>query len=36
VFIELKYYGHDQSLEAKVVDLVEKTGMAKVSGRPPR
>ena len=28
VFIELKYYGHDQSLEAKVVDLVEKTGMA--------
>ena len=28
VFIELKYYGHDRSLEAKVVDLVEKTGMA--------
>jgi glycerophosphoryl diester phosphodiesterase len=28
VFIELKYHGHDRSLEAKVVDLVEKTGMA--------
>jgi glycerophosphoryl diester phosphodiesterase len=28
VFIELKYYGRDQSLEAKVVDLVEQTGMA--------
>lgn len=28
VFIELKYYGHDTDLEAKVVDLVEQTGMA--------
>ena len=28
VFIELKYYGHDVSLEQKVVDLVEETGMA--------
>jgi len=27
VFIELKYYGHDRDLEAKVVDLVESTGM---------
>ncbi len=27
VFIELKYYGHDVSLERKVVDLVEETGM---------
>jgi glycerophosphoryl diester phosphodiesterase len=27
VFIELKYYGHDRSLEAKVVDLVEATNM---------
>ncbi len=27
VFIELKYYGHDASLEQKVVDLVEETGM---------
>jgi len=27
VFIELKYYGHDVSLEQKVVDLVEETGM---------
>lgn len=27
VFIELKYYGHDQDLEAKVVDIVEATGM---------
>jgi len=26
VFIELKYYGHDSILEAKVVDLVEETG----------
>jgi len=26
VFIELKYYGHDISLEQKVVDLVEATG----------
>jgi len=28
VLIELKYYGHDVNLEAKVVDLVEQTGMA--------
>lgn len=28
VVIELKYYGHDTDLEAKVVDLVEQTGMA--------
>jgi glycerophosphoryl diester phosphodiesterase len=28
LFIELKYYGHDQNLEAKVVDLVEAAGMA--------
>ncbi len=27
VFIELKYYGHDQNLEEKVVDLVEATRM---------
>lgn len=27
VFIELKYYGHDVSLEQKVVDIVEGTGM---------
>ena len=27
VFIELKYYGYDTNLEAKVVDLVEETGM---------
>lgn len=27
VNIELKYYGHDQDLEAKVVKLVEETGM---------
>lgn len=27
LFIELKYYGHDRDLEAKVVDLVERTGM---------
>jgi glycerophosphoryl diester phosphodiesterase len=27
VFIELKYYGHDVTLEQKVVDLVEETGM---------
>ena len=27
VVIELKYYGHDHDLEAKVVDLVEQTGM---------
>ena len=29
VFIELKYYGHDQDLEAKVVDIVEATGMTR-------
>ena len=28
LFIELKYYGHDQTLEKKVVDLVEASGMA--------
>ncbi len=28
LFIELKYYGHDVSLEQKVVDLVEETGMS--------
>ncbi|MGD8868367.1 MAG: glycerophosphodiester phosphodiesterase family protein, partial [Gemmatimonadales bacterium] len=27
VFIELKYYGHDRDLEAKVVDVVEGEGM---------
>lgn len=27
VVIELKYYGHDQDLESRVVDLVEQTGM---------
>jgi glycerophosphoryl diester phosphodiesterase len=27
VFIELKYYGHNESLEHKVVELVEETGM---------
>src|SRR5262249_19809659 len=27
LFIELKYYGHAHSLEQKVVDLVESTGM---------
>jgi glycerophosphoryl diester phosphodiesterase len=27
VFIELKYYGHDQQLEQKVVDIVEQAGM---------
>ncbi len=26
--IELKYYGHDQNLEQRVVDLVEQAGMA--------
>jgi glycerophosphoryl diester phosphodiesterase len=26
--IELKYYGHDQDLERRVADLVERTGMA--------
>ena len=25
--IELKYYGHDEHLESRVVDLVEETGM---------
>jgi glycerophosphoryl diester phosphodiesterase len=29
VLIELKYYGHDQQLEQRVVDIVEKNGMAK-------
>ena len=28
VVIELKYYRHDQSLESRVVDVVEETGMA--------
>jgi len=28
VFIELKYYGHDQRLEQRVVDIVEAAGMA--------
>ena len=28
VFIELKYYGHDEDLEAKVVNIVEDAGMA--------
>ncbi|GAK50596.1 glycerophosphoryl diester phosphodiesterase family protein [Candidatus Moduliflexus flocculans] len=28
VFIELKYYGRDQALEANVVDVVEQAGMA--------
>ncbi len=27
VFIELKYYGHDQRLEERVVDIVEAAGM---------
>jgi glycerophosphoryl diester phosphodiesterase len=27
VLIELKYYGHDQHLEQRVVDIVEKAGM---------
>ena len=27
VVIELKYYGHDQDLESRVVDVVEETGM---------
>lgn len=27
VVIELKYYGHDQHLEERVVDIVERTGM---------
>jgi len=29
VIIELKYYGHDQRLEQRVVELVERTGMAR-------
>ncbi len=29
VIIELKYYGHDQQLEQRVVDIVELHGMAK-------
>lgn len=28
LLIELKYYGHDEALEQKVVDLVEAAGMA--------
>lgn len=28
VVIELKYYGHDQSLESRVIDVVEDAGMA--------
>jgi glycerophosphoryl diester phosphodiesterase len=28
VVIELKYYGHDQQLEQRVVDIVERAGMA--------
>jgi glycerophosphoryl diester phosphodiesterase len=28
VVIELKYYGHDQQLESRVVEVVEATGMA--------
>jgi len=28
VNIELKYYGHDEDLERRVVDIVERTGMA--------
>ena len=28
ILIELKYYGHDQQLEQRVVDLVEKHGMS--------
>lgn len=27
VVIELKYYGHDQQLEQRVIDIVEQTGM---------
>jgi glycerophosphoryl diester phosphodiesterase len=27
VLIELKYYGHDQNLEARVIEVVEETGM---------
>ncbi|WP_422049814.1 glycerophosphodiester phosphodiesterase family protein [Shimia sp.] len=29
VIIELKYYGHDQQLEQRVVDIVEETGMVE-------
>ena len=29
VLIELKYYGHDDALEQKVVDIVEEIGMSK-------
>ncbi len=29
VLIELKYYGHDQHLEQRVIDLVEQAGMAE-------
>jgi glycerophosphoryl diester phosphodiesterase len=29
VLIELKYYGHDQQLEQRVVDIVERHGMSK-------
>ncbi len=29
VLIELKYYGHDEQLEQRVVDIVEKVGMAE-------
>jgi len=29
VLIELKYYGHDEDLEARVIDLVEETGMER-------
>lgn len=29
VLIELKYYGHDQQLEQRVIDLVEQAGMAE-------
>ena len=29
VIIELKYYGHDQRLEQRVVELVERTGMTR-------
>jgi glycerophosphoryl diester phosphodiesterase len=34
VFIELKYYGRDVSLEQKVVDLVDETGMTDQFPRP--
>ena len=29
VLIELKYYGHDEQLEQRVIDVVEKTGMSQ-------